>query len=96
MHGNGSNSGSGPTTRKANGLYATAAYRLTKKLEVLARYDLYDPNEEIKHNDTTEYTFGINYYLKGQALKLQLNYVFCQNQNAKDSHRILIGTQVLL
>ncbi len=96
MHGNGSNSGSGPTTRKASGLYATAAYRLTKKLEVLARYDLYDPNEEIKHNDTTEYTFGINYYLKGQALKLQLNYVFCQNQNAKDSHRILIGTQVLL
>ena len=43
-----------------------------------------------------EYTAGINYFIKGQALKLILNYVFCQNQSAPDSHRIMLGTQILL
>lgn len=96
IHGNGSNSGSGPTTRKASGLCTTVAYKLTKKLEFLLRYDNYDPDEKIAHNYSREYTAGINYYLKGQALKLILNYVYCQNQNSKDSHKILIGTQIIL
>jgi hypothetical protein len=96
IHGNGSNSSSGPTTRKASGLCATLSYKITKKLEFLLRYDNYDPDEKVAHNYSREYTAGINYYLKGQALKLMLNYVFCQHQNTKDSHRILIGTQILL
>jgi len=96
IHGNGSNSASGPTTTKASGLCATAAYKITKRLEFLLRYDNYDPNEKIAHNYMREYTAGINYYLKGQALKLMLNYVYCQNQNAKDSHKILIGSQIIL
>ena len=37
-----------------------------------------------------------NYFIKGQALKLMLNYVFCQNDLFEDSHRIILGTQVIL
>jgi len=34
--------------------------------------------------------------MKGQALKFVLNYVYCENKSAKNSHRIVVGTQLLL
>lgn len=92
----GSNGGSGLTTKRRQGWYVTLGYHLTKKLEVLARYDEFDPDRAISNNNQREYTAGINYYLKGQALKLILNYVFCQNQAKADSHRILIGAQIAI
>ena len=93
---NGSNGGSGPSNKKAQGFYVTAAYKLTKKLELLARYDEFDPDRTISHNNLREYTAGINYYIKGQALKLILNYVYCQNDLKDDSHKIIVGTQIVL
>lgn len=69
---------------------------LTKKLQLLARYDEFDPNHEIDNNKSREYSVGLNYFIKGQGLRLILNYVFCQNEAAKDSHRIMLGTQILL
>lgn len=92
----GSNGGSGLTDKKRQGWYVTLGYHLTKKLEVLARYDEFDPDRTISGNNQREYTAGINYYIKGQALKLILNYIFCQNEAKADSHRILIGTQLAL
>ena len=80
----------------ASGFYATIGYMLTKKLQILARYDEYDPNHEIAHNNQREYSVGLNYFIKGQGLRLILNYVFCQNDAAKDSHRIMLGTQILI
>ena len=69
---------------------------LTKKLQILARYDEFDPNREIANNNKREYSVGLNYYVKGQGLKFILNYVFCQNDATKDSHRIMLGTQLLI
>ena len=80
----------------ASGFYATIGYMLTKKLQILARYDEYDPNHEIAHNNQREYSVGLNYFIKGQGLRLILNYVFCQNDATKDSHRIMLGTQILI
>ncbi len=62
----------------------------------MARYDEFDPDRTISGNNQREYTAGINYYIKGQALKLILNYIFCQNEAKADSHRILIGAQLAL
>lgn len=94
---NGYNGPSGVQTDKhASGFYTTLAYRITPKLQALLRYDEFDPNHDIRNNNRREYTAGINYFIKGQGLKLILNYVFCQNDAAKDSHRILLGTQILL
>lgn len=92
----GSNGGSGPTNKGAEGFYVTAAYHLTKKLELLARYDEFNPDKSKSHNSSREYTAGINYYIKGQALKLILNYVYCQNDTKDDSHKIIMGTQIVL
>lgn len=92
----GSNGGSGLTDKRRQGWYVTLGYHINKKLEVLARYDEFDPDKTISNNNQREYTAGINYYIKGQALKLILNYVFCQNEAKADSHRILAGFQIAL
>lgn len=92
----GSNGASGLTSKQREGWYATLGYHLTKKLELIARYDEFDPDKNISHNNKREYTAGVNYYIKGQALKVVLNYVFCQNQSDNDSHRLLMGTQIAL
>ena len=93
---NGSNGGSGLTNKRSQGLFVTVAYHLTKKLEILARYDQFDPDRTVRNNNQREYTLGANYYLKGQALKLIFNYVYCQNDNKVDSHRLMIGSQILI
>ena len=73
---NGSNGRAGLTNNRAQGFFATAGYFLTKKIELLARYDQFDSDRNIADNTRREYTIGSNYYLKGQALKLIFNYIY--------------------
>ena len=93
---NGYNGARGLSSNKAEGLYTTLAYKITPKIQVLTRYDEYQPDKEHSNETKREYTAGINYFIKGQAVKLMLNYVFCQNDVSRDSHRIILGTQLLL
>ena len=50
---------------------------------------------------TTAYTAGLNYYLHGHNLKLQMDYSFLDNDNfkgqadARDNHRVRLQTQFL-
>lgn len=88
--------GSAVSTNKAMGFNGTIGYKIIPQLQVIARYDFFDPNRDVNHNNRQEYTAGINYFIKGQALRLILNYVFCQNQATQDSHRIIFATQLLL
>lgn len=94
---NGYNGTAGHSIDKhASGFYSTLAYKINPKLQALIRYDEFDPNKDISHNDKREYTAGLNYFIKGQAVKLMLNYIYCQNQSQKDSHRLILGTQLVL
>ena len=92
---NGSNGVTGLTDKHRHGWYVTLGYMLTKKLEAVLRYDDFNPDENISNNNIREYSAGINYYIKGLALLVMLNYVFCQNQAGPDSHRIMVGTQIV-
>ena len=93
---NGSNGGSGLTCKHREGYYVTLGYRLTKKLELLARYDEFNLDKSKHKNIQREYSAGLNYYIKGQALKLMMNYVFCQHFQRNNSHRLLIGAQLAI
>ena len=87
-----------PDTTKSTGpvyLDTSQTNKFTPKLQGLIRYDQFDPNKDIANNNRKEYVAGINYFIKGQALRLMLNYVFCQNEGLKDSHRVMLGTQIL-
>ncbi len=93
----GSNGAVGLSTKRRHGWYVSLGYRLTKKTELVARYDEFNTdksNPNVKNR--REYTTGINYYVKGQSLKFVLNYIFCQNELNIDSHRILLGAQLAL
>ena len=92
----GSNGGRGPTNKGGEWFYATVGYHLTKKIERLARYDQFNPDKTKRDNNQREYSAGVNYYLKGQALKLIFNYVYCQNDAKPDSHKLIVGTQIVL
>lgn len=96
QYADGSNGGSGLTNRKGYGYSATLAYRLTKKLEFLLRFDDFDKDKSIKNNNSREYTAGINWFILGQTARIILNYVFCENEAKADSHRLMLGTQFIL
>lgn len=81
---------------KASGFNYTIGYKIIPQLQLIARYDVFDPNRDVADNKRTEYTAGINYFIKGQALRLILNYVYCQNDAMPDSHRIIFATQILI
>lgn len=92
----GYNGAKGISANKAEGLYTTVGYRITPKFQIVGRYDQYRPNLDVSDNMQKEYAAGINYFLKGQSMKLMLNYVYCNNESKPDSHRIILGTQLLL
>lgn len=96
-HANGYNGTLGRSvTDHASGFYTTIGYMITKKLQALVCYDQFDPNTHVGNDKSREYTFGLNYFIKGQALRVMLNYAFCQRDNAKDSHKIMLGTQIMI
>jgi len=92
----GSNGKSGLTNKHRSGYNLTLAYRFTKRLEALLRFDSFDPDKNKIKDDTKEYTAGVNYYILGQTLRLIFNYVYCDNKIKSDSHKLIFGTQVLL
>lgn len=93
----GSNGVAGFSPKQSMGFYTTMGYKITPKLQLVARYDQFNPDRNIAGNWRREISAGINYFVKGhQGLKLMLNYVFCQYHGQQDSHRIMVGTQILI
>jgi len=92
----GYNGSNGISSNKACGYAATLGWKFNPHLQLIGRIDQFDPNRHISNDLKREYTIGINWFIKGQALKVMLNYVFCDNQNQPDGHKIIVATQVLL
>lgn len=92
----GSNGSTGFTSAQSEGFYGTLAYRITPRLQAVVRYDQFDPDKNKANDIRTEYTAGLNYYIKGQALKLMLNYVYYTVENGTYGSRIMAGTQIIL
>lgn len=79
--------------QKSNGWYINNSYFLTKKLQLEARMDAFNPNQAAHHDWITEYTVGSNYYFLNQNLKLMLDLAYVSNQAASNSQRIMAQTQ---
>lgn len=61
---------------RADGFYLQASYRFAEQLEGAVKYDLLNPRRGVRGgNDRRQVTFGVNYYIRGNREKLQLNYV---------------------
>lgn len=46
-----------------------------KTVQLITRYETYDPNRDLANDDADLWTFGVNYLIKGDDLKLGLNYL---------------------
>ena len=77
-------------------LFRSVGWKFNPHLQLLGRVDQFDPNKNAINDKRREYTLGLNWFIKGQALKVMLNYVFCDNQDRSDGHKIILATQILL
>lgn len=92
----GSNGSTGYTANQSEGFYGTLAYRVTPRNQFLVRYDQFDPNINRANDIRKELSIGWNYFVKGQALKLMVNYVMYNVENGTYGSRIMAGTQIIL
>lgn len=92
----GYNGGAALSNKQAGGFAYTIGWKIKPYLQLIGRIDQFDPDRTVSGNIKREYTAGINWFVKGQALRFIFNYVFCQNDNAPNSQRIIIGSQIVL
>jgi phosphate-selective porin len=59
----------------ARGWSLLGAYSLTPKWQGVVRYESYDSNTATGNTTTSLWTYGVNYLLKGDDLKLSLDYL---------------------
>ncbi len=81
----------------AEGWHATAAYFLVPlKLQAVVREEQFDPNTATGGNTIRTFTFGLNYYLKGDDLKFMVDYLEGQVPGSlRDGGRLLTRLQVV-
>ena len=81
---------------KANGWSVLAAYTFAPKWQGVVRYESYDSNAATLNTTTNLWTFGINYFLKGDDLKLSLDYLSDQQPApAPRGDRVIGRVQVM-
>ncbi len=88
--------GNSISTDKAQGMYSTLAYHVTPKLQLVARYDYFDPDRGKSRNSKQEYTIGFNYYFVKQKFKGIFNFVRGINSAGADYNKFILMTQILL
>ena len=63
-------------TFSAQGWYVLAGYYVVpKRLQALVKYEQFDPNTDVSGDATDTWTLGVSYAVKGDNLKLYLNYL---------------------
>jgi phosphate-selective porin len=75
------------------GYYAQAGYYvLPQKLQLLAKYDVYDPNISVSGNQSSWYIAGVN-FLFNPNVKLQINYTI-KDEESKSINNNLTSLQM--
>jgi len=84
------------TASKAAGWALLGALNLTSKWQGVVRYESYDSNTHVGNTTTDLWTFGVNYLIKGDDLKLSLDYLSGEQPSpAPHGDRLLGRMQVV-
>lgn len=81
----------------AEGWYVIATADVwPKHLQALVKCETFDPNRDTAGNSSCVWTFGLNYFFKGDDLKLSLNYLLGNPAGLHDNQgRMLARMQVI-
>lgn len=81
----------------AQGWHLTAGYfLLPRQLQVVLRREIFDPNTAVGGDDGRSWTFGLNYFLKGEDLALKTNYLVGRGPGATgEEGRLVTRLQVV-
>jgi len=81
----------------ADGWYAQAGFFLVpKKLQLVLKYDTFDPSTRVSDNEVSSGTLGLSYYIRGNNLKLQLDYLRTDLPGNTDTqNKVLMRLQAL-
>lgn len=75
---------------------ATAAVFLApKKLQAVLRREWFDPNSRRGGDAIESWVFGLNYYLKGDDIKFQVNYLLGDSPGGGEEGRLLTRMQLM-
>ena len=81
---------------ESEGWYTQAsAYVIPDKLQLILKYESFDPLKEIDNNTTATGTAGVSWYMKGHDVKALLNYLRVRIDNQDDQDKILARIQVI-
>ncbi len=83
----------GLPTATAEGWWITSLWNLAPQWQAVLRFDSYDPNTDLAGDDTTAWTFGGNYLVRGDDIKFSLNYLWGDSPAAHEG-RLLGRLQV--
>jgi phosphate-selective porin OprO/OprP len=73
------------------GWYVMGAFDIVPaKLQAIVKFESFDPNTSISGNSSDVWTIGLNYYIKGDDIKLMLNYLHGNSAGAPDDQGRLI------
>lgn len=81
---------------KSSGFYTTLTYNFTPKLQGFARVDQFSPLRNNSTKDITEYTVGINYFLKQQKIRLIMSYSYTDYKTSQFGNKLFLMTQFVL
>jgi phosphate-selective porin len=81
----------------SDGWYVQASlFAVPKKLQVVAKYETFDPDRDAGNDQTKTTTLGVNYYIKGHDLKLMLDYMRVDVDNRPgNENKMLARLQVI-
>lgn len=77
------------------GYYAHLGFNVNPQVELLLRYDNFDPNDDADDDATTWITLGANYFLDGEHVKFSLNYIMkMEEADEFDNDQIVTQAQL--
>jgi len=73
------------------GFYAQAGYKVTPEVQLLARYDAFDPNTDADDDGVTWITGGLNYFIDGYNAMVGVNYIMKSEEGDDVDNNLLIA-----
>jgi len=75
--------------------YLAGGYKILPSLQVVVKYDWYDPDIDTEDDEKHEDTIGLNYFFEKHNAKIQLNYVYRGEKGTTvDNNIVRVNVQI--